>query len=180
MRPWHVALPLSLVALVALVALGCGDGTPTVAPTPVPATPVPGSPTPSSEVVVGAHTGPTEITFLTAEPAPGSTITGCGANASGCSGRVRMRFRLLSASGGPVLDAIGFLHATNKLACYRGSTGPFELHAGVPAEVLIVFDQPDAAACTMPATIANMKVVLSAPVQTDGLQEWAIAYELRP
>jgi hypothetical protein len=185
MRPWHIGLPLSLAALVALasvvalVALGCGDGTPTEAPTPVPATPVPGSPYPSSQVVVGAHTGPTEITFLAAEPAPGSMITGCGANASGCSGRVRMRFRLLSASGGPVLDAIGFLHATNKLACYRGSTGPFELHAGVPAEVLIVFDQPDAA-CTMPATIANMKVVLSAPVQTDGLQEWAIAYELRP
>jgi hypothetical protein len=91
-----------------------------------------------------------------------------------------MRFRLLSASGGPVLSAIGFLHATNKLACYRGSTGPLELRAGVPSEVVIVFDQPDAAACGMPATIANMKVVLNAPVQTDGLQEWAIRYELRP
>ena len=89
-----------------------------------------------------------------------------------------MRFRLLSAAGGPVLDAIGFLHATNKLACYRGSTGPLDLRAGVPSEVLIVFDQPDAAACVMPATIANMKVVLSAPVQTDGLQEWAVRYEL--
>ena len=52
--------------------------------------------------------------------------------------------------------------------------------AGVPAEVVIVFDQPDAAACAMPATIANMKVVLNAPIQTDGLQEWAIRYELRP
>ena len=67
-----------------------------------------------------------------------------------------------------------------KLACYRGSTGPVELPAGVPVEVVIVFDQPDAAACAIPATIANMKVVLTAPVQTDGLQEWAIRYELRP
>jgi hypothetical protein len=91
-----------------------------------------------------------------------------------------MRFRLLSASGGPVLSAIGFLHATSKLACYRGSTGPLDLRPGVPSEVVIVFDQPDAAACAMPATIANMKVVLNAPVQTDGLQEWAIRYELRP
>jgi hypothetical protein len=125
-------------------------------------------------VVVGPHTGPTEIAFVSAEPAPGSTISGCGRDASGCSGRVRMRFRLLSASGGPILDAIGFLHATNMLACYRGSTGPLDLQAGVPKEILIVF------ACGMPATIANMKVVLSAPVQTDGRQEWAIRYELRP
>jgi len=166
----------ALVCVVALFGPGCGDvATPVV---PMPGT----SPTPpsSTDVVVCPHTGPTEITFLSAEPAPGSTIAGCGANASGCSGRVRMRFRLLSASGGPVLDAIGFLHATNKLACYRGSTGPLDLRPGVPSEVVIVFDQPDAGACAMPATIANMKVVLNAPVQTDGLQEWAIRYELRP
>ncbi|HEX9185754.1 MAG TPA: hypothetical protein VGB87_01695, partial [Vicinamibacteria bacterium] len=89
-------------------------------------------------------------------------------------------FRLRSAGGGPVLDAIGFLHATTKIACYRGSTGRLDLAPGVPAEITIVFDQPDAGACGVPATIANMKVVLSAPVQTDGLQEWAIRYELRP
>jgi hypothetical protein len=138
------------------------------------------TPTPVPDVVVGPRSGPTQITFLSAEPPPGSTIAGCGASASGCSGRVRMRFRLLSAAGGPVLDAIGFLHATNKVACYRGTTGPLTLPAGVPLDVEIVFDEPDAAACTMPATIANMKVVLNAPVQTDGLQEWGIRYELRP
>jgi hypothetical protein len=32
----------------------------------------------------------------------------------------------------------------------------------------------------MPATIATMKVVLNAPGQTEGLQEWGIRYELRP
>jgi hypothetical protein len=170
MRPW------ALVCVVALFAPGCGDGATPVVPMPgtSPTLPAP------TDVVFGPHTGPTEITFLAAEPAPGSTIAGCGANASGCAGRVRMRFRLLSASGGPVLEAIGFLHATNKLACYRGSTGPLDLGPGVPSEVVIVFDQPDTAACAMPASIANMKVVLSAPVQTDGLQEWAIRYELRP
>jgi hypothetical protein len=172
MRPRGPALVLA-----ALLACGCGDGaTPTAVPTPTPSP----TPTPVGGVVVGPHTGPTEITFLAAEPPPGSTISGCGANAGGCSGRVRMRFRLLSASGGPVLDAIGFLHATTKLACYRGSTGPLDLRPGVPSEVVIVFDQPDTAACGIPATIANMKVVLNAPVQTDGLQEWAIRYELQP
>lgn len=149
-----------------------------MAPTPTPA-PSP-TPIPATAVVPGAHTGPTEITFVAAEPSPGSTIAGCGKDAGGCAGRVRMRFRLLSTSGGPVLDAIGFLHATTQLACYRGSTGPFDLQAGVPAEVVIVFDQPDAGACGMPATIATMKVTLNAPVQTDGLQEWAIRYEFRP
>lgn len=159
----------------ALFALGCGDGgQPIGGPSPPVPTP---TATIDAGVAVGAHTGPTQITFLAAEPAPGSTIAGCGTNASGCSGRVRMRFRLLSATGGPVLDAIGFLHATNKIACYRGSTGPLDLQPGVPAEVLIVFDEPDAA-CGVPATITNMKVVLSAPVQTDGLQEWGIRYEL--
>jgi hypothetical protein len=166
--------PGVVLVVAALLASGCGRGTPTVVPTPAP------TPVPVGEVVVGPHTGPTEITFLAADPPPGSTITGCGANAGGCGGRVRMRFRLLSTVGGPVLDAIGFLHATTKLACYRGSTGPLNLQPGVPAEVVIVFDQPDAAACAVPATIANMKVVLNAPIQTDGLQEWAVRYELRP
>jgi hypothetical protein len=129
--------------------------------------------------VAGAHTGPTEITFLAAEPAPGSTIEGCGRDASGCSSRVRMRFRLLSASGGPVLDAIGYLHAMNLLACHRGATGAFELQPGVAREVEIVFDQADPA-CGVPATIANMKLVLNAPVQTASLQEWSVRYELRP
>jgi len=90
-----------------------------------------------------------------------------------------MRFRLLSASGGPVLDAIGFLHASNQLACYRGSTGPLDLPAGVPVEVTIVFDEPDAV-CGVPNTIAHMKVVLNAPVQTAALQEWAVSYTLQP
>ena len=91
-----------------------------------------------------------------------------------------MRFRLLSASGGPVLDAIGFLHATNKLACYRGPPDASTCGPACPSEVVIVFDQPDAAACGVPATIANMKVVLNAPVETAALQEWAVRYELRP
>jgi hypothetical protein len=165
------------LALAVVAAPGCGDGTPSVMPPLSSPTPMPG---PSPDVVLGPHTGPTQITFLAAEPAPGSTITGCGASAGGCSGRVSMRFRLLSVSGGPVLDAIGFLHATNKLACYRGSTGRVDLQPGVPREIEIVFDQPDTAACGMPASIANMKVVLNAPIETDGLQEWAIRYEFRP
>ncbi len=172
MRTCGPALALLLVAF----GLSCGDDAPTAAPTPSP-TPTP-TPGPGS-VVAGGHNGPTEITFLSAEPAPGSTIAGCGRDASGCSGRVQMRFRLLSAGGGPVLSATAFLHATNKIACERGTTGPFQLQPGVPTELVIVYDQPDYA-CGIPATISDMKLVVEGPVQTASLQEWAIRYELRP
>lgn len=167
---------LAALASAALLVGGCGgERTPAAPPAPTPApTPGPG------DVVPGLRTGPTEIAFMAADPPPGSAVAGCGPDASGCRGRIRMRFRLLSATGGPVLDAIGFLHATTKVACYQGATGRLDLQPGVPREVLIVFDQADPAACGMPATIADMKVVLSAPVQTAGLQEWGIRYELRP
>jgi hypothetical protein len=173
----RLGAPVVVLCVLALLGPGCGGSDrPSAVPTPG-TSPTPPLPT---DVVVGPRSGPTEIAFVVAEPPPGSTISGCGPNASGCAGRVQMRFRLLSASGGPVLSVIGFLHATNKLACYRGSTGPLELRPGVPSEVVIAFDQPDAAACAMPATIANMKVVLNAPIQTDGMQEWGVRYELRP
>ena len=55
-----------------------------------------------------------------------------------------------------------------------------ELAPAVPNEVLITFDQPDEAACAIPATITNMKVVLSATVEVAALQEWAVQYELLP
>jgi hypothetical protein len=160
-----------------LGAGGCGgEGAPTVVPSPTPVpTPTPGP----AEVVVGAHTGPTQITFLAAEPAPGATLEGCGSDARGCAGRVRMRFRLLSASGGPVLDAIGFLHATTKLACYQGTTGRLDLAPGAAREIEILFAQADPA-CAVPATISDMKLVLSGPGETASLQEWAVRYELRP
>ena len=134
---------------------------------------------PHGAVVVGARTGPTQITFVAAESAAGATIGGCGRDARGCAGRVRMRFSLQSPSGGPVLGAIGFLHATTKIACYRGTTGRFDLAAAVPREIAIEFDEADPA-CAVPATISDMKLVLNAPVETASLQEWALRYELRP
>jgi hypothetical protein len=164
-----------LVAGILLVP-GCGS-TPTIVPPPTPP-PTP-TPTPDTGVVVGPHTGQTQISFVSADPPPGSTITGCGSKASGCRGRVRMRFRLLSAVGGPVLNAIGYLHATNKLACYRGSTDRLDLAPGVPSDIEIVFDGADDA-CGIPATIATMKVTLNAPGVTEGLQEWGVHYEFVP
>ena len=62
-----------------LAAPGCGDGTPSVMP-PVPSpTPVPGP----QDVMVGPHTGPTQITFLAADA--NSIAAGNDADASGYS-----------------------------------------------------------------------------------------------
>ena len=168
--------PGVLITIVALLMAGaCGeDSPPTASPTPTP------SPGLSTEVVPGEHIGTTEITFLSAEPAPGSTLTGCGSSVSGCSGRVQMRFRFLAPGGAAVSNAIGYLHATNKSACFAGSTGALELQAGVPADVVITFGQPDDDGCDIPATIANMKVVLSAGVDGSALQEWGVQYEFLP
>lgn len=171
-----VRFPAAIASCALLFACGDGDEqTPCCAPPPVTSpSPVAPGPTP------GAHTGPTEITFLAAEPAPGSTLTGCQADASGCDGRIRMRFRLRNPTGGPVLDAIGFLHGTNHLACWRGSTGPFRLEAGAASDVLVLFDQRDPRACSAPSEIATMKLVVEGTVETASLQEWAIRYDLRP
>ncbi len=94
--------PGVLITIVALLMAGaCGENSPpTASPTPTP------SPGLSTEVVPGEHIGTTEITFLSAEPAPGSTLTGCGSSVSGCSGRVQMRFRFLAASGAPSIPNI--------------------------------------------------------------------------
>ena len=169
-----LTIRFSAMALAGLLGAACGGETtvPMVPPSPTPTSPLAVSP--------GAHTGLTQITFLAAEPAPGSTLSGCGTDASGCDGRVRMRFQLRNATGGPVLDAVAFLHGTNHLACWRGTTGPLQLAAGVASEVLIVFDQRDPAACMVPGEIATMKLAVVGPVEVDSLQEWAVSYALRP
>ncbi len=162
------------MAFCALLA-GCGSGeeghtTCCVQPTP-PATPSAANP--------GTHTGPTEITFLAADPPPGATLNGCQADASGCDGRIRMRFALRNPTGGPVLYATAFLHASNKLACWRSTSPPFRLEPGVTVELLAVFDQRDPT-CAAPSEIATMKLVVEGTVEVASLQEWAIHYDLRP
>ena len=107
-------------------------------------------------------------------------MTGCGRDGTACSGRIRMSFRLLNATGGPVLYTVAFLHATNLLACWRGETGPLRLEAGVASDVTIVFDQPDTAACGAPADIATMKLVVEGTVEVASLQEWSVRYSLQP
>ena len=129
-------------------------------------------------VVPGIGSGPTQITFLSADPAPGSALSGCGRDIAGCRGRLRMTFRLLSPSGGPVLRMIAFLHGPNKIACLTATTAPFDLPAGLPVTRELVFDPSDA--CATPVDMVTMDAVVSGPVQVEARQEWGVRFTFAP
>jgi len=169
---------VAVLAAIGLAACGSeGDGP--VGP-PTPPTTVAPTPDPGTTAVPGASTGPTAITLLAAQPPPGATIGGCGPSLDGCPERVRMRFRLLSPTAGPVLWVVGFLHGSNRLACLSGRVDGFALGANDPREVEIAFDTPDLDACTPPVTIANLAVVVEGTVEVASRQEWAVVYQLNP
>ena len=136
----HPSMRIARLIFLTLFLPSCGGGEAptgaTPAPTPDP-TPTPGL---STEVVVGDRTGPTEITFIAAEPPPGTSLSGCGANASGCSGQIRMRFRLLSASGGYVQELIGGCQAAGGFTSGVGAAG--ELVGKVVVRVLPAPNHP--------------------------------------
>ncbi len=166
---------MRLLGAVALAALpACGSYVP---PPPSP-TPTP-TPDASATVLPGAGSGPTRIAFVSAQPMPGSTVSGCGPRISGCAGRVRMTFNVQSAAGGHVLFMRAYLHDTRKIACLTASTGPYELGAGQTTAVDLVFDQPDDV-CGTPLTIANMDAVVEGTVEIASRQEWAVRYGFLP
>jgi hypothetical protein len=168
-----------LAVLAATLAVGgCGSETPTGPPaTTRTPTPAPPTPDPTTLVVPGSATGPTQIVFVSAEPVPGSTVSGCGARIAGCAGRVRITYALTSPTGGPVLYVRGFLHATNKRACLIGNTGAFQLPAG-ESRVTVTFDQADD--CATPTDIRDMALNVEGPIQTASRQEWSIFYTFAP
>lgn len=160
---WTRGFPL--VVAVACALAGCdGDGGTPTTPTPMPS-PVP---------VATGRSGPVEIVFVDATPAPGSTVTGCGTRISGCVNRLSMRFTLRAQEAGPVLGVRVFLHATNMIACLTATSGPFALARGETREVAVVFDQSDD--CGVPLTIANMAFVVEGPIQVSSRQTWSLAY----
>jgi hypothetical protein len=146
--------------------------TPSVSPSPTPGLP---------GVTVGRATGPTAITLVAAEPAPGSTIVGCGAHAAGCLGRIRMTFRLAPTGTGSVLWCVGFLHAADKTACLQGRTGAFPLRAGEVQAVEVVFDQVDESdRCRTPLDLTDLALTVEGTVEVAARQEWGLHYRLDP
>ena len=164
-----------VVRIAALVACGCG-GSPSVGPTPSPS-PTP-SPTPSGlpGVIIGARTGVTQITLADATPLPGATLTGCGATAAGCAGRITVSLDLLSPTGGPIIGAVFFLHNSNTRACLIGRVGAFELAPGTRRRIDIVLDQSDE--CATPTDIRTADASVEGPNGIAARQEWGVVYTL--
>jgi hypothetical protein len=133
---------------------------------------------PPTEVVPGIATGPTRLTFVSADPPPGSAVSGCGPNATGCPGRVRMVFRLTGAATGDALRFQVFLNSSTKRTCFLASTGPLSLRAAEAQTLQVVLDPSDA--CGVPFSITDMAAVLEGTVELASRQEWAIGYTFAP
>ena len=161
-------------AVIALAALaGCGGDNPGgVQPSPTPTPGLPG-------VTVGQGTGNATIALVTAAPAPGSTLSGCGPDGAGCASRIRMSFRLTPTVAGTALWCTGFLHASNNLACLQGRTGPLTLQAGVAQTVEVLFDTAAPSGCRTPADITHLAFVVDG-AGISARQEWGLRYTLAP
>jgi hypothetical protein len=127
-------------------------------------------------VFVGARNGATQITLADATPLPGATLTGCGATAIGCAGRITVTLDLLSPTGGPVLGLVFFLHGTNLQACLIGRVGAFELAPGTRRRVVVVLDQADQ--CGTPLEIRTADASVEGPNGIAARQEWGVFYSL--
>jgi hypothetical protein len=155
----------------ALMLCGC-DQQPTAPTAPTP------PPDPTLQVTPIDSTGPIRITFVTANVAPGGTITGCGPLIEGCIGRLRLTFQLNPPSDGPVLYARVYLHAQNLVACLWGEIAPFTVRAGVPVTIELPTDRADR--CGTPTSIFTMAVVVEGPVQVSSRQTWSLRYTFAP
>jgi hypothetical protein len=169
----------AVIALLASLAACSGDRTvspgPLVSPSP--------SPPPSRPpgVTAGRATGPTAIALVAADPPPGLTIAGCGAEAAGCAGRLRMTFRLAPSRSGAVLWCVVFLHAANKTACLQGRVAGFTLRAGEPQDVDVVLDVSDRSGrCRTPLDLTDLAFNVEGTIEVASRQEWTLHYRLAP
>ena len=136
-------------------------------------------PTPDpAQVVPGQATGPTRITFVSADPRPSTSVSGCGPDLRGCAGRVRMVFRLTPSGTGSVLRFVVSLHPATKQACFEAVTGPFALRAGEDLSLQVVLDPSDA--CATPLAITDLAASVEGTVEVASHQEWAIGYTFAP
>jgi hypothetical protein len=92
-----------------------------------------------------------------------------------------MTFRIVSARGGPALGLLAHLHSERLTACFVGTTGAFDLSAGQPTDVTLVFEPDDTdTSCPVPLDLTHVAAVVEGPVETFGRQEWAARFHLAP
>jgi hypothetical protein len=176
MAPRPVLVPAALL----IVLIACtGERSVTRGPVPSPSPSPPPSELPG--VTPGQATGPTAIRLVAADPSPGTTIAGCGTDAAGCAGRIRMTFRLEPSGSGPVLWCTVSLHAASKTACLQGRTDGFALRAGEPQDIEVVLDVPDRSdRCRAPLDLTDLAMTVEGTIEVASRQEWALRYHLAP
>jgi hypothetical protein len=166
-----VHAPFAALMLVGCVAAGCG--TESTGPSPPPLDPNL-QVTPTTDA-----SGPIRISFVSANIAPGSTVTGCGPAISGCEGRLRITLQLQPPSDGPVLYVRIFLHSQrNGVACLWGESGAFTVQAAQSRLVEVPIDRSDA--CGTPETLVAMVGIVEGPVQIASRQVWTLRYVFAP
>jgi len=163
---------------VAAAAAG-GSGPP---PTPQP------TPDPSRLVTPTATSGPGQILFVNADPAPGSVISGCGADLY-CPQTVGMNFDVRptvdigSANSGRDLYLAAFLYSGTRLCLSaRGNSLPFLLPAGQTQRVGVAFFTDHG--CVPPVSVDGMVAALYESVGGSSLlqfrQDWRLTFAFNP
>jgi len=141
----------------------------------------PDEPVDLTSVTRGITSGPTQVTLQSASIAPGSGIAGCGADLTGCAGRLRMTFQVRSESGGLVDGTRVYLFGSGGLACLWGSVDSFRVAPRETASFDVVFDRADTSQlCRTPVRIINMAAVLEGTIQIATRQEWGLTYDFTP
>jgi len=167
---------------VALAARGSGGASPPapmVTPTPQ-ATP---TPDPNTIVTPISGFGPVQMTFVSADPPPGTTISGCGSNLRGCPGRPTITFSLRSSTAGSSLLLNVRLTSSTVASCFiQAPFGePFTLEAGVPRSISKSFD-PGSSGCAAPFAadrlLANLNRGVGLPSESE--QNWTLTYRFVP
>jgi hypothetical protein len=149
------------------LAAACGSSTP--------ATP----PLDPAAVVPTSGYGPVQISFLGAIPPPGSTIAGCGANPTGCRGRLNMTFLLLSnASGRLRSGAVYLFDANGNDGCLGMNISPTDLPAGAGVVTTVRVDIANEF-CPMPLVIDRMTFTIYDEALRSG-QQFQVRYVFLP
>ena len=160
-----------IIVLVAALGLAsCSDDTP-VAPPIVP-TPAP-TPTPAA-VSPGDSSGDISIAYTGSNVLPGSTVSGCGSDISGCTGRMWMSFRLTPrVTGSADVIRLVFQSAT-KGGCLSGRILSQSFVAGQQQNIVVTLDE--SVGCTVPSVISHMWMNIEGSVGMSARQEWGVDY----
>ena len=140
--------------LVGGAAVAASGNDPAAAPSPSP------SPTPDPRSVVPlTNTGPGQIVFVAADPAPGTTFVGCAGTGT-CASRLQMAFRVRvdSTEYREYSFAVALYDATDRLCLWNGipavSVGFLRWPSGVFQDVVLDFQRP--VTCALPFTATEM------------------------